>query len=172
MTVQTTKKSKLPIILGIPLLLAAVVFGAGKYMESTQIKRLNEAIARIPASYAFRVGAVDGSLFGRSLTLRKVAFTLPSDTAGASVTMESVAVEGISFEGLSAPGMAALADSVTITDMVTTGGDFVASTEQCTLQGFKADLPQLATEWEAVFRENAASLSWLARFALGPVNTI
>lgn len=169
MTVRAQKKLTLPLILGILLLVAAAVFGAGKYMESTQIKRLNEAIARIPANYGFRVGSVEGSLFGRSLTLNKVAFTLPSDTANASVTMESVAVEGISFEGLAAPGMAALADAVTITGMVTTGGDFVASTEQCVLQGFKADLPQLATEWEAVFRENAASLGWLARFALKDV---
>ena len=146
---QHPKRSRLPlIVMGVALLAGVAAFGTGRYYESRQLQRLNEALARIPVEYGFTVGAVDGSLFGRTLTLKKIAFTLPSEENPVAVSMDEATGEGIGLASLFAPGVVTLADSLAIKNLTLSGKDFTFSAERSALRDVRADVAKIRAGWK------------------------
>lgn len=140
MNERQNRSRLLPALVGGLLLIGCAVFGAGKYLEHTWIQQINEALARIPEEYGFSVSAIDGNLFGRSLTLKTVAFVLPSEKDTLTITVGEASGEGINPAALLASGLTTLADRLTLRDVTVTGKDFTAAAERYTLEDIRADV--------------------------------
>lgn len=136
------KRIPLPaLILGVLILVGCVAFGAGKYLERTQLKQLNELLANLPEEYGFSAEEIDGSLFGRTLTLKRAAFTLLSEAGEpVAVSIGAASGEGISLSAPFVPGTATLADRLTLTDVTITDEDGTFTVGRIALSGVRADV--------------------------------
>lgn len=151
---EQQKRSRLPLVLvGGLLLIACAVFGTGKYLEHTRIQQLNEALARIPAEYGFSASSVDGSLFGRSLTLKTVTFVLPSEENTLTITVEEASGEGLNPAALLASGFTTLADRLTLRNVTVTGKEFTTTADRYILEGIQADVPKFRAAVEEFLAE-------------------
>lgn len=139
-----TQAKRLPLpalILGVLILVGCAAFGAGKYLERTQIKQLNELLASLPEEYGFSAEEIDGSLFGRTLTLKRADFTLLSeDGEPIAVSIGAASGEGLSLSAPFVPGTTTLADRLTLTDVAITDKDGTLTAGRIALSGVRADV--------------------------------